>query len=80
MNDCSIKISIITIVYNAVNTIEETINSVLDQSYKNIEYIIIDGGSTDGTLDIIKKYEKYMSFQVGLEPEFEGLRKMGLPE
>lgn len=50
------KISIITVVYNAVNTIERTIQSVLSQSYKNIEYIIIDGGSTDGTLEVIAQY------------------------
>jgi glycosyltransferase involved in cell wall biosynthesis len=49
-------ISIITVVYNAVTTIEETILSVINQTYNNIEYIIIDGGSQDGTIDIIKKY------------------------
>jgi glycosyltransferase involved in cell wall biosynthesis len=51
-------ISIITVVYNGSKTLEQTIQSVINQSYKNIEYIIIDGGSTDGTIDIIKKYEK----------------------
>jgi len=50
------KISIITIVYNNVRDIEHTILSVINQSYSNIEYIIIDGASTDGTLDIIQKY------------------------
>ena len=55
------KISIITVSYNAVSTIEETILSVIKQSYVNIEYIIIDGGSTDGTLDIIKKYQSKIS-------------------
>ena len=50
------KISIITVCYNAIETIEKTIKSVLAQEYNNIEYIIIDGGSTDGTLDVIKKY------------------------
>lgn len=51
------KITIITVCYNAVNVLEKTICSVLNQSYKNIEYIIIDGKSTDGTLNIIKKYD-----------------------
>ena len=51
------KISIITVVYNAINSIEITIKSIITNSYKNIEYIIIDGGSVDGTLEIIKKYE-----------------------
>ena len=50
------RISIITCSYNAVNTIEETIKSVLSQKYINIEYIIIDGLSDDGTSGIIKKY------------------------
>lgn len=50
-------ISIITVVYNCVNTLEETILSVLHQDFYNFEYIIIDGGSTDGTLEIIKKYQ-----------------------
>ena len=51
-----IKISIITIVYNDVYYIEKTMKSVLDQNYSNIEYILIDGNSSDGTVDIIKKY------------------------
>ncbi|MFZ4105147.1 glycosyltransferase family 2 protein [Flavobacterium sp.] len=54
-------ISIITVVYNGSKTLEQTIQSVINQSYKNIEYIIIDGGSTDGTIAIIKKYEKDIS-------------------
>ena len=58
------KISIITVTYNAVKTIEETILSVINQTYENIEYIIIDGGSTDGTIDIIKKYEDQISYWV----------------
>ena len=55
-------ISIITITYNAERTLEDTIQSVINQTYKNIEYIIIDGGSTDGTLDIIRKYENAIDF------------------
>lgn len=50
------SISIITVVFNAVNTVETTIKSVINQSYPNFEYLIIDGGSIDSTLDIIKKY------------------------
>ena len=50
-------VSIITPAYNRAGLIEETILSVLDQSYPNIEYIVIDDGSTDNTLEIIKKYE-----------------------
>jgi glycosyltransferase involved in cell wall biosynthesis len=50
------KISIISICYNSSGVIERTIKSVIDQSYKNIEYIVIDGGSNDGTLEIINQY------------------------
>jgi len=56
------KISIITVVYNSVNTIEQTINSVINQCDVDTEYIIIDGGSDDGTVDIIRKYENRLSF------------------
>lgn len=55
-------VSIITVVYNGAKTLEQTIQSVINQTYKNIEYIIIDGGSTDGTLEIIKKYEKHIAY------------------
>jgi len=51
------KISIITVCFNNAKTIEDTIKSVLSQDYNNIEYIVVDGGSTDGTLDILKKYQ-----------------------
>jgi len=51
------KISIITVCYNSVATLEKTILSVSEQTYANIEYIIVDGNSNDGTLDIIQKHE-----------------------
>lgn len=60
----NILISIITVVYNGEKYLEHTIQSVLNQTYKNIEYIIIDGGSTDGTLDIIKKYEDKIDYWI----------------
>ena len=55
------KASIITVVYNGRDYIESAIQSVLRQTYKNIEYLIIDGGSTDGTVDIIKRYRDQIS-------------------
>ena len=60
----NIKITIITVSLNAVQTIEQTIRSVLDQSYPNLEYIIIDGGSTDGTLEIIDNYRKNLALVI----------------
>lgn len=54
--------SVIIVVFNAVNYIEEAILSVVSQHYKNIELIIIDGGSSDGTIDIIKKYDEHIKF------------------
>lgn len=53
------KISIITVCFNSKATIERTFISLLKQSYKNFEYIIIDGGSTDGTLELIEKYKDF---------------------
>ena len=61
-------ITVITVVYNNVKHIEETIQSVINQTYSNIEYIIIDGGSTDGTVDVIKKYADRIVYWVS-EPD-----------
>ena len=58
------KISVITINYNYGHFLEETINSVLNQNYPNLEYIIIDGGSSDNSLEIIKKYEDFLTYWV----------------
>lgn len=56
-----VKFSVVTVCFNSVATIEQTIRSVVQQTYHNIEYIIVDGGSTDGTIDIIKHYESVIS-------------------
>ena len=58
------KVSVITVSRNSATTIEQTIRSVLCQSYKNIEYIIIDGDSTDGTQRIIEKYKDSLAYYV----------------
>ena len=56
------KISLITATYNSVETLRDTMQSVLNQTFKDVDYIIVDGGSKDGTLDIVKEFE----------PKFEG--------
>ncbi len=62
------RFSIITINYNNKIGLEKTINSVLSQTYKNIQYIIIDGGSTDGSIDVIKRYSDKLDYWIS-EPD-----------
>ena len=58
------KLSIVTVTLNDEDTIEQTIESVLNQNYPNLEYIVIDGGSTDGTINILNKYkDKFKYFK-----------------
>lgn len=58
MNNPHPKFSIITVTYNAGKVLEDTIQSVVFQTYRNVEYIIVDGGSTDNTLDVVHKYQE----------------------
>lgn len=61
-------ITVITATYNASKTLEQTILTVINQGYPNVEFIIVDGGSTDGTLDILRKYEQVIDYWVS-EPD-----------
>ena len=58
------RITLVTPVYNGIRYIEETIRSIVYQGYPNLEYIVVDGGSSDGTVDIIHKYEKHISWWI----------------
>jgi glycosyltransferase involved in cell wall biosynthesis len=62
------KVSIVTVVKNGAETIEETVRSVVGQTYKNVEYLIIDGGSSDRTVEIIKRYEDRVAYWIS-EPD-----------
>lgn len=62
------KVSIITVCFNSVSTIRDAIRSVISQSYHDIEYIVVDGGSTDGTLDIIQAHSSFISHWIS-EPD-----------
>lgn len=62
------KISIVTPTFNQAQFLEQTIDSILSQNYTSLQYIIIDGGSTDGSVDIIKRYQKYLHYWVS-EPD-----------
>lgn len=62
------KVSVITVCYNAVSTIEASILSLLNQDYENLEYLVIDGGSTDGTTEVIKRYQPQIAHYIS-EPD-----------
>jgi glycosyltransferase involved in cell wall biosynthesis len=71
------KVSIITVAYNSEQTIEDTIKSVLSQDFSEIEYIIIDGGSTDGTIEIVNRYKNEIT-KIVSEPDkgiYDGMNK-----
>lgn len=71
------KLSVITVNFNDAQGLERTIKSVISQTFRDYEFIIIDGGSTDGSIDIIKKYEDHINFWVS-EPDggiYQGMNK-----
>jgi hypothetical protein len=67
MSDC-LRISVVTVTFNSVATIRATLESVLSQKYSNLQYIVIDGGSTDGTVEILREYSDQLSVLVS-EPD-----------
>lgn len=71
------KVSIITVVYNRAATIERAIRSVLDQSYQNIEYVIVDGNSTDGTMSVVDQYRNEIATIISEKDEgmYDALNK-----
>ena len=62
------KVTIITVAFNSAKTIEDTIKSVLSQDYPDLEYIIVDGGSSDSTLEIIRRYQDKIAVLIS-EPD-----------
>ncbi len=58
------KVSIITVVYNAAGLLEKTVQNIKEQTYNNIEYLVIDGGSTDGTVEVIKRYSGNIHYSI----------------
>lgn len=73
------KISVITISYNSIKTIEKTFMSVLAQSYRPLEYVLVDGGSTDGTIEYIKKcIPKFLN--AGIEVNFKSEKDNGISD
>ena len=71
------KISVVTVSYNTHYCIEKTIQSVIEQTYPNVEYLIIDGGSTDGTQHIIEQYSDRIAYFVSEKDKglYDGMNK-----